>query len=219
PLDLSLWKANRPRFGILSDEINQIARSTYASGSLIEPLNEFSKKYDSSLLRRIVSNLIEGIKTGADIASLLDDISMNIIMIRYTKKELASEVENYMLFITMTVLIISPFMFGLTYKMTGLIETVKNTLVGTFDASDDAVSKIPGGSIVPVGESTEDFRYYFDWFVHLMLATNVIVSVLLMSMVKHGNVKQDLKKIPVFYVICISVYALSKLLFSNFLVI
>lgn len=215
PLDMSLWKANKPRFGILCEEINDVAKKTYGSGSLIRPLESFGTKYDSALLRRVVSNLVEGIKTGADISALLDDISNNVTTIKNTRKELASEVENYMLFITIAVLIISPLMFGLTYKMTGLIEAVKNTL-----------SKSLGGSTeIPLPDTpldfksgSQDFKYFFDMFVYLMIATNSIVSVLLMSFVKYGNVKQDLKRIPVFYVVGLTVYLISRTIFSTLLV-
>ncbi|MBR9699695.1 type II secretion system F family protein [Candidatus Woesearchaeota archaeon] len=214
PLDTSLWKANRPRFGILSEEINEVAKKTYATGDLTEPLREFSTKYDSSLLRRVISNMNEGLRTGVDIAALLDDISMNITTIRNTRKELASEVENYMLFITVTVLIISPLMFALTQKMSGLIETVRGTI--TESMSGASASQMPFQ--FDAVESKREFTYYFDLFVYLMVGTNSIISVLLMSIVKYGNVKQDLKKIPIFYIIAISVYLIMKVAFKNFLV-
>ncbi len=151
PLDLSLWKANRPRFGILSEEINQVAKNTYASGDLIRPLEEFGTKYESPLLKRVISNITEGIKTGADIAGLLEDISLNITTIKNTRKELASEVENYMLFITITVLVISPLMFALTYKMSGIIENVRNSLAATLTAGE-GVAPVPIEVKVTVSE-------------------------------------------------------------------
>lgn len=215
PLEMSIWKANRPRFGILSEEINEIARNTFGSGDLIEPLKKFGTKYDSPLLRRVISNLVEGLKTGANIAGLLDDVATNITTIKNTRKELASEVENYMLFITVTVLMISPLMFGLSHKMSGLIETVKDTLAET------------GGDSPQIGEfqlqveaadgTGREFEYYFDIFVYLMIGTNSVVSVLLMSMVKYGNVKQDIKKIPVYYVTGIIMYVVCKSIFASFL--
>lgn len=217
PLDISLWKANRDRFGVLSEEINHIARSTYASGSLIKPLEEFSKKYDSNLLKRVISNLIEGIKTGSEMAPLLDNIALDMVKIRYLRKDLATEVEHYMLFITITVLVISPFMFGMAHKMSGLIESVKGILADTMDESVVGVTRVP--VMLEISATQEKkFSYYFDLFVYLMLATNSIISVLLTSTVKYGNVKQELKKIPVIYVISILIYVISKSLLSGFLI-
>ena len=217
PLDLSLWKANRPRFGILAEEINQVAKGTYASGELIGPLEIFGTKYDSPLLKRVISNLVEGLKTGADIATLLDDVSNNVTTIKNTRKELASEVENYMVFITVAVLIISPLMFGLTHKMTGLIETVKDTLAASLGASSE-MQIMDSPMDFSTDEGGQDFGYYFDIFVYFMVLTNSVVSVLLMSVVKYGNIKQDLKKIPVYYVICITSYLASKALFAKLLI-
>jgi flagellar protein FlaJ len=212
-LDMSIWKANRPRFGILSEEINELARSTYASGNLVESLIKFSEKYDSAILKRVVSNITEGLRTGADISSLLDDISSNITTIRNTRKDLAGEVENYMMFITLTVLIISPLMFGLTYKLSGMIQSVRGILQQT---TSGEVSPFPQMKI-SLEAQTGDFKYYFNLFVYLMIATNCIVSVLLMSMIKHGNLKQDLKRIPVYYIISIVVYIVSRAIFENIL--
>ncbi len=218
PLDTSLWKANRPRFGILSEEINEVAKQTYATGDLIVSLEKFGDKYDSNMLRRVISNIVEGLKTGADIASLLDDISLNITTIKNTRKEMASEVENYMLFITVTVLVISPLMFGLTHKMSGLIETVKNTLAETMGGDTTTTAQMPM-QLQFAEETGKAFGYYFDIFVYLMILTNSVISVLLMSVVKHGNVKQELKRIPVYYIIGLTVYSVCKIMFSNFLVI
>jgi flagellar protein FlaJ len=217
PLDVSLWKANKPRFGILSEEINEVAKKTYATGDLVQPFEEFGKKYDSNMLKRVITNLLEGVKTGADIAGLLDEISTNITTIRNTRKELASEVENYMLFITITVLVISPFMFGLTNKMSGLIESVKNTLSESMGSGGEVAGTMPMD--ISFEKSEKDFKQYFDYFVYLMLLTNSVISVLLMSLVKYGNVQQDLKRIPIYYVIAMIVYLSSKALFANFLVL
>lgn len=218
PLDVSLWKANRPRFGILSEEINEVARRTYAKGDLIEPLTKFGSKYDSPMLKRVISNLVEGLKTGADIANLLDDVSTNITTIKNTRKELASEVENYMIFITVAVLVISPLMFALTFKMTGIIEVVKSSLSETLGDSGAAGTNLPLQQISFEGTEVP-FGYYFNIFVYLMTATNCVVSVLLMSMVKYGNIKQELKKIPIYYLISISVFIILKAVSKNLLVI
>jgi hypothetical protein len=215
-MEMSLWKANRPRFGVLSEEINEVAKNTFAEGNLVGPLQKFAAKYDSNMLRRVVSNMVEGIKTGADMSSLLDDISANITTIKTTRKEMASEVENYMLFISLTVLVISPLMFSLSHKMTGVIESVKSTLAETLMGEEETAMPLPLELKVSTGK--RDFRYYFDVFVYLMITTNSLVSVMLMSLVKYGNVKQELKRIPVFFIIGTLLYMIFKLAFKNFLV-
>ncbi len=215
PLDMSLWKANKPRFGILSEEINQVAKNTYASGELMSPLRQFGEKYDSALLRRVITNIVEGLKTGSDIARLLDEVSTNITTIKNTRKELASEVENYMLFITMTVLCISPLMFSLTFNMTGLIEGVKDTLAQS--GSEEGLEQSP--IQLNFSEEEQDFGKFFDIFVYLMMVTNSVISVLLMSMVKYGNVRQEIKRIPVYFTVGVVVYLVCKSFFGNFLVI
>jgi Flp pilus assembly protein TadB len=213
PLEMSFWKANKPRFGVFAEEINDLARKTYATGDIIEPLRQLGQKYDSSLLRRVITNIIEGMKTGSDIAKLFDEVATNIMTIKNTRKELASEVENYMIFITITVVVISPLMFALTHNLSSLIENVKNTL------SDSTQSEEYSKNPIQLNFAQGSFSEFFDIFVYLMIGTNCIVSVLLISTVKYGNVKQDLKRIPVFYIICVVVYLVCKKMFGAFFVI
>ena len=70
PLDKSLLEANRPRFGILSKEIELIAKSTYVKGDLGKALQIFGRKFESKILERAMSNINEGIISGSSISKL-----------------------------------------------------------------------------------------------------------------------------------------------------
>jgi hypothetical protein len=114
----------------------------------------------------------------------------------------------------MTVLFISPLMFALTHNMSGVIQTVRDSLAESAGGGD-----LDNSPINLNLDAERSFEGFFDLFVYLMVLTNSIVSVLLMSVVKYGNVRQNIKRIPVYYIVSITIYALCKMFFSSFLVI
>lgn len=214
PIERALWKSNRPRFGILYKEMETVEKTTYTKGDLVGALGELSMKYNSNLLKHALSNLMEGILAGTNVSDLLEDIATNITKYKNMRDDLASDVSSYMIFISMATLGIAPFMFGLSYQMMSTIQAIKGNLDVGGAASSGAMSSTINLSS---GENETPFVEYFNLFVVLMIITNSIVSCLIMSVVKHGNLKEEMKKIPVFFIVSYLVYLASKRLLYSFL--
>ncbi|MEK6868889.1 MAG: type II secretion system F family protein, partial [Nanoarchaeota archaeon] len=77
-IDRALWYAVRPRFGVLANEIETVAKETMRGEDLKTALRKFSDKYDSVLLKRSIILLIEGIEAGGEIGDLLNKIAINV---------------------------------------------------------------------------------------------------------------------------------------------
>src|SRR3989338_10721385 len=71
-VDRALWYAVRPRFGVLAKEIESVAKETMRGEDLKAALQKFADKYDSILLKRSISLLIEGVEAGGEIGDLLN---------------------------------------------------------------------------------------------------------------------------------------------------
>ncbi|MBI5398070.1 type II secretion system F family protein, partial [Candidatus Woesearchaeota archaeon] len=72
PIDQAMWLAVRPRFGILAKEIEHVAKQTMSGIDLEMALQEFGNKYNSAVLRRSISLLIEGMHAGGEVGDLLN---------------------------------------------------------------------------------------------------------------------------------------------------
>ena len=59
PIDQALWFAVRPKFGVLAKEIEEVAKSTIAGADLQTALIDFTKKYNSKILKRSINLIIE----------------------------------------------------------------------------------------------------------------------------------------------------------------
>jgi archaellum biogenesis protein FlaJ (TadC family) len=205
--DQALWFAVRPRFGILSKEIEEVAKRSLAGESLDTALHHFVAKYDSKVLERSITLLVEGIRAGGEIGSLLNKISSNIQETNILKKEMAANVMTYVIFITFATVIAAPFLFGMAYQMIDVIQEVFSKVDIAPEASSGFPVSISGSAI-----SMADFRN----FAVISLLITSLFSAMIVSVIKKGNVKSGIRYIPVFMVCSVALFFLVVKLFSYF---
>ncbi|NIA04150.1 MAG: hypothetical protein GWP09_02250, partial [Nitrospiraceae bacterium] len=107
-IDKALWFAVRPNFGILSKEIEIVAKKVMNGYDLPTALQEFSDKYDSPVLKRSMLLLIEGLNAGGEVGDLLNKIAENITQTKILKKQISASVTTYKIFILFASIIIAP---------------------------------------------------------------------------------------------------------------
>ena len=213
PLDKALIASNRARFGILSKEIEQVAKSTKVKGNLAKSLEIFGKKFDSKILERAMNSISNSTKTGSNISKLLDDIANNITKMRNMQASMAANVKNYVIFIVIAGIIIAPVMFAMSYHMNLTISEVKGRLEGQIGAGAATAAAPPitvtaGGGVRPSN---------FDLFAILMILTNCLISGMIISMIKQGNFQQGFKNVFLYAFISLSLYFIGKLILSGIL--
>jgi pilus assembly protein TadC len=209
PLDKAMIASNRPRFGILSKEIEQVAKSTRVKGNFAKSLEIFGKKFDSKVLERAMNSISISVKSGSNISELLDEIANNITKMRNMQASMAANVKNYVIFIIVAGIVIAPLMFAMSYQMNLTISGVKGKLDVQTDRASMASTPIniqPGGGVNISN---------FDVFAILMILTNCVVSSMVISMIKYGNMQQGLKNVFIYVLISISLYLIGKLILSG----
>ena len=213
PLDKALIASNRARFGILSKEIEQVAKSTKVKGDLAKSLEIFGKKFDSKILERAMNSISNSTKTGSNISKLLDDIANNITKMRNMQASMAANVKNYVIFIVIAGIVIAPVMFAMSYHMNLTISEVKGRLEGqigsgTASATAPPITVSEGGGVRPSN---------FDFFAILMILTNCLISGMIISMIKQGNFQQGFKNVFIYAFISLSLYFIGKLILAGVL--
>jgi pilus assembly protein TadC len=207
PLDKALTASNRPRFGILSKEIEQVAKITRVKGDLIRALEIFGRKFDSKILERSMNSISLSVKSGSNISQLLDEIANNITKMRNIQASMAANVKNYVIFIIVAGIIIAPLMFAMSYQMNHTISQVKEKLdVQTSGVSMGTISVQSGG-----GVNLQNF----DIFAILMILTNCVISSMVISIIKYGNFQQGIKNIFIYAIISVSLYIIGKGILST----
>lgn len=201
-IDRALWFAVRPNFGILAHEIEVVAKEVMGGEDLKDGLIKFSQKYDSVVLSRSISLIIEGMESGGEIGDLLNKIAMNIEDQRILVKEIAANVNTYAIFITFSSIVAAPFLFALA----GVLIQVFSKISSSLDLSGVSSAPIPinfaGGGI-----EFADFRV----FALISLIVTATFSAMIISMIRNGNVKKGARNIPIFIVVSLSLYGFASL--------
>ncbi len=209
-IDRALWYAVRPRFGVLANEIETVAKETMRGEDLKAALQKFSAKYDSVLLKRSVSLLIEGIEAGGEIGNLLNKIAINIEENKIMREEMAANVTTYVIFISFATIAAAPVLFALSGVLIKVITNLGSSLSDLGSASSSAGFGI---SFSTTGIDYKDFKV----FAIVSLIITSFFSAIIIATIKKGNAKLGFKYIPLFMVITVTLFLVADKIMGNLL--
>ena len=208
-IDQALWYAVRDKFGILANEMETVAKKLMAGQDLDKALYEFTEKYDSDILKKSFILLVESLESGGEIASLINKIAWSVKENQILKKEIASSVTMYTIFIGFAALLAAPLLYSLSHR----IIIIMSELTGKIDLSSAATvsTKLPIQSIGS-GITAADFKI----FAFIMLFITSLFSGMIISAVKKGSIKEGLKNIPVYIVVSILLFLIFSVILTGF---
>jgi len=205
-IDSALWYAVRPRFGVLAKEIEVVAKDTMRGEDLKTALQKFADKYESVLLKRSISLLIEGLEAGGEIGNLLNKIAINIQENKIMRKEMAANVTTYVIFISFATIAAAPMLFGLSGVLIRVISDIGSN-VGSTATTGLAISFSSGGI------TYSDFKI----FAIVSLIITSFFSAVIISTIKNGNIKLGLKYIPIFIFVTITLFLIADIVLGKLL--
>ncbi|MBI1979079.1 MAG: type II secretion system F family protein [Candidatus Aenigmarchaeota archaeon] len=198
-IDRALWYAVRPRFGVLAKEIETVAKETMKGEDLREALQKFADKYESVLLKRSISLLIEGLDAGGEIGDLLNKIAVNIQENKIMRREMAANVTTYVIFISFATVAAAPVLFALSGILIKVVSGIGGSLGGVTGAASSAGF---GLSFSGTGIQYADFRI----FAVVSLLITSFFSAVIIATIKKGSAKSGFRYIPIFAVITVSLF-------------
>ena len=207
PIDRALWLAIRPNFGVLAKEIEDVAKSTLSGDDLATSLRALVGRYDSVILKRSIAILIEGFESGGELADLLSKIALNIQELKIMRKEMASSVTTYAIFISFASIVVAPILFALATQLIAIIVGITMRV--------DFSQMSTGFSFNPVADASmiDDFRIY----CFVTLSITATMSALLLAVIKHGKVREGVKDIPFFVLVALGIYLIASHLLGTLL--
>lgn len=193
--DRALWSAIKPRFGVLANEIEIAAKRVMTGEDVDVALTEFTRLYDSPMLKRSFDLIIEGMRGGGSIVYLIDKVIENINDSQTLKKEMAASVTSYVIFISFIVIFVAPALFALSYQLLVIVNSFASKIGGT--AGANLPIKFANVSIKP-----EEFANFS------MLSVGIISSFssMIISIIRRGDIKGGIKFVPLFIVLAIADY-------------
>jgi pilus assembly protein TadC len=204
PIDRALWYAVRPNFGILAKEIEMVAKNNFAGQDLSEALQVFARKYDSKIVQRSISLLLEGLAAGGELAGLLNKIALNIEETRILKRDMAANVTTYVIFITFASIVAAPGLLGLSTQLLEVISRVTSKLAAENLSTSSSFFSF---SLSTDSSTIDNFRI----FSYVMLTISSIFAAAIVNVIQKGKVKDGLSRIPIFIIVSIVIYTFSSL--------
>ncbi|MEM0231379.1 MAG: type II secretion system F family protein [Candidatus Woesearchaeota archaeon] len=190
-LDKALWFAIRPRFGILSREIEEVAKETAAGTPLEVSLQRFASKYDSNVLQSSVSLIVEGLQAGGEMAPLLSRIASNIRDNQLMMREMAANVSTYVIFIGAATVFAAPLLMALSYQLVSVVSKLSASL--DFSEISRASVSLPM-AFSKISITPGQFRI----FAILSLAVTSFFSAMIVSVIRTGDVRGGAKTVLIY---------------------
>ena len=202
PIDRALWFAIRPRFGILANEMEAVAKSTMVGENLSKALIDFSNKYDSITIKRALNLLLEGLESGGEIGDLLTRVANNIQETEILKKEMAASVTTYVIFILFATLGAAPFLFGLTTELV----VIMTSIIGQISTGEGGSSfgGIGGGLLSSSGNTISVTDYQIFAITSICIST--FFASIITSIIQKGDAKEAFKKFPIYALFGVVLY-------------
>jgi Flp pilus assembly protein TadB len=210
PIDKAMWYAVRPRFGVLANEIEIVAKETMSGEELESALRKFSNKYESPMIKNTVNLLVEGINAGGELAGLLSKVSINIQDNKLLKQEMAAGISAYAIFITAAALIMAPLLFALSSQLLMVITSITQNMTVPDTSSTSASMPVFSLSFGSVGVTQKDFLIFA--FTNLFITS--LISAIIVSIIRKGDIKAGIKYIPIFIAVSMLVFYAAFKLFS-----
>jgi len=200
PLDRALWFAVRPQFGILAHEIEEVAKETLSGTDLEVALQNFADKYDSAMVGRAMTLLIEGMSSGGEVGELLSKIALNIQQSQILRKEMSADVVSYSMFIGIATILAAPFLFALSGQLLIILKGILSTVAASGGGASGGGGA--GFTFTEISLSAEDFNR----FAYLALTITAAWSGIIVATIRKGDVKSGISSIPGFIAVTLILY-------------
>jgi len=206
--DKALLFSARPEFGVLEKEIKLAAAKAVAGEALEDALLSLGKKIKSRIINRTFNLIVEGMRKGGEIASLLEQTADDIRELKLLKKEIAAQVGMYAIFIFIAVGLASPVLFSFSSHLVETMSAIGSKLKLPETSSYTVIGGLRFG-LVKV--SSEFIRTY----CLLTLTFSSIFGSLLIGLLQEGKEKAGLKYIPLLLAINLTIYFAARFVLSS----
>lgn len=206
PIDKSIVISSRKEFSPLDEQINQFGRDI-ATGKPVEiAMKEMSVRIGSEKISKTINLVITGMRSGGNLATLLEQTSANLKERQYVEKRAASNIIMYIILILFAVGVGAPILFSLSTVLVGVLTKILGNLpeVQTTIATPFAFTSI--------NISTTFITYFAVVFI---LTINILGSMVI-GLVQKGEEREGLKYSIPLILISLTTFFILKIILSSY---
>jgi flagellar protein FlaJ len=201
----SLLVSARKEFGPLAKEIDRAAKSTIVAGvPFTDALLGMTERVQSEMFAKTMRLIVEGVRSGGNLADLLERTSYDIRKSDALRKEIAATVLTYKLFMLAAAGMGAPVLYAVSSFMIGMIADMREKInIGASDSSQ-VLPMFTGNTAVP--------PELVFWFSVLAIALTAIFGSLTSGVITKGKESDGFKYVPIILAISMAIFILGKML-------
>ncbi len=211
PLDQAIWYASKPEFGLLSEEVKRIIKRSFGGQSLDSCLDELSESFQSKIFERTILLLKQALATGGELAEILDRTSEDARDAIILRKEISTSLTLYEIFILFAAVLGTPFLFGVSGKLIGILEKSFAQLPATASAATQQVGSFIQPAATPIITSNQFFLFTLATIFVTSLFCSFIIGV-----VRSGSKNQGFKYFPFILILSVIMYFIVSAVLDTF---
>ena len=212
--DKALLMAARPEFGPLREEISKIGRETMAGRSFTDALKRSTARIRSKDMERTIALIVQSLKSGGELADLLDQTADDMRDQQIIQKEISASVLMYAMFIAIAIAIGAPMLFSLSSFLLELLVKNMQMIAAQMPANMKGIS----GAAMPISPGnitiTPEFAIMYS---AISIIVSSIFGSLVMGLILKGEEREGFKYIPVLGITAIVLFYVAHYLLKYFL--
>lgn len=186
----ALWVAARPEFGPLAVEIQTVARETLSGESFENALMAMSNRINSYKLTRAVKLMIQGMRSGGELPTVLQEIADDIRTEQNIFRRMRSDTTSQSMFILFALLIGAPLLLAASLQFV----TIFNTIFTETGASEAGSIGMEGVTTISALEIEPEF--FWNYSVALLGVSGFFGSILI-SLMRSGKLTSGATLMPI----------------------
>jgi len=212
----ALFASARPEFGVLSEELKNASKEIMSGERLENALMVLPEKIKSKSLERAIWLLVQGIKSGGEIADLLLQLGSDLREENSMKEEISANISMYVILIFAAALLGAPLLFGINSLIVGtIIEQTSSVSISPQQMEEyrtmSSVGRFMG---VPTINITESFVVIFS--LAALVITALFASFTIGAMAA-GSEKEGIKYIPLMLIGSIALFFIVRIVLGGIL--
>tara|TARA_Y100000310_G_C20621882_1_gene783792 strand:+ start:33 stop:1004 length:972 start_codon:yes stop_codon:yes gene_type:complete len=206
--DKALLLSARPEFGPLKEEINLVGKEIAMGKDVDKALLLMSSHIKSEKLEKTVFLINSGIRSGGQLAALLEQTAKNLRQQRLVDDKIRANVMMYVIFIFAAVGFGSPLLFGLSTFLTEVL--TKN--IGMVEIPQGAAASMP----ITLSTISVSISFIIKFAITSLITTSIMGS-LVIGLISKGKEKQGIKFIPMLIALTLFIFFAVRFMIKNLL--
>ncbi|MEM3373283.1 MAG: type II secretion system F family protein [Candidatus Anstonellales archaeon] len=209
-IEHAIWDAAKPEFGLLSVEMEKLAKLAIGGRSFAEVLEIFNQRVGSRVINQLIVLINQSIASGGEIAKVLEQTASEIRSLQQLQREIASSMVMYGIFIMVAGLIMTPVLFALSYNLINILNKV-------FEKVPPYRANLRFTSISFTAPTIKADTFY--WFCIFTIVLTTLTSLMMYGVFKNGHYTSGLRLFPFLVIFTIIFFVIAADLMKKTMVV